>query len=310
MFAGNFKTYKKIGIDLKKIIGIVILLSTLVFGEVEYDYEFDAYYTNVSAFIDIDSESNVTDATHMSEVEIYERLLYNTFSPNIFLIEAAVHPMGLGGLFFRQNNKEYYDRSKLQGFNWVKALTIGFEEPYSISFFLGRMMVFKNEKSDHTGKNRAYMGYLLTIGDYSIKDNLIHYDRWSNVEFKLKGTRELTKTDLDWSFRVGVRMHENKNFVNSVYFGARRSSIDYDKKILSFIYNSDFNTMIAASTDTFQLTEASFSVGKKYPVYWPSKMSFGLEVGYMYYSGEKYRGALKEEGIDNHQIILRPNFKW
>lgn len=277
---------------------------------VEFDYELDAYYSDVSMFIDLDSEHNLTDATNYTELQLYTNLVKKTFQPNIFLIEASIHPVSIGGLYFRQNHENMYKRSKIDDFNLVKALTAGFEEPYAISFFLGRMMVFQNSKSDHIGKNRAYMGYLVTIGDNTIKDNLVHWDRWVNFEFKLKGTRERHNTDLDWSFRVGSRIHENNNFVNNIYIGARRSSIDYNKKILSFFYNSDFNTMVACSADRFNLTEARISIGKKYPMTWPTKMSFGLEIGYLYISGEKYRGELKEEGIDNHQFIFRPNFKW
>ncbi len=287
-----------------------IYASLLGDDAVEYDYEVDVYYSNVSAFIDLDRDANITDATSYSEAQIYTNLLKNTFNPNIFLLEASVHPMGIGGLYFRQNHEDMYDRSKIQEFNWVKALTAGFEEPYALSFFVGRMMVFKNKKDDNIGKNRAYMGTLVSIGDYSIKDNVAHYDRWYNIEFKLKGTRDKKDKDLDWSFRLGTRIHENKNFENSIYIGARRSSIDYKKSVWSFIYNSAFSTMLAVNAKTFKLAEAELVLEKKWPLSWSEKMSFGLGLGYLYNSGEKYSGLLKDEGIDNHQLILRPNFKW
>ncbi|WP_372998532.1 hypothetical protein [Sulfurimonas sp.] len=277
---------------------------------IEYDYELDAYYSNVSAFIDLDKDNNITDATHYTETQIYTNLIRNTFNPNIFLLEASVHPMGIAGLYFRQNHEDMYERSKIQNFNLVKALTAGFEEPYSLSFFVGRMMVFKNQKDDHIGNNRAYIGYLFTIGDYSIKDNLAHYDKWYNLEFKLKGTRDKEDRDLDWSFRVGTRIHQNTDFVNNIYIGARRSSIDYKKSVWSIVNNSAFSTMLAVSAKTFELSEAEIVLEKKWPLSWSKKVSFGLGIGYLYNSGEKYSGALKDEGIDNHQLILRPNFKW
>ena len=283
-----------------------------LFGDdlVEYDYEADIYYSNISAFIDLDRDANITDATSYSETQIYTKLLTNTFKPNIFLLEASVHPMGIAGIYFRKNNEDMYDKFKIQDFNWVKALTAGFEEPYALSFFIGRMMVFKNEKDGHVGKNRAYMGTLVSIGDYSIKDNVAHYDRWFNLEFKLKGTKNKKDKDLDWSFRVGTRIHENQDFVNSIYIGARRSSIDYKKSVWSFMYNSAFSTMLAVNADTFNLSEAELMLEKRWPLSWSKKMSFGLGIGYLYNSGAKYRGKLVDEGIDNHQIMLRPNLKW
>lgn len=277
---------------------------------VEYDYEADIYYFNTSVYINLDVDNNVTDANKYSESEIYKDLILNTLKPNIFLLEASVHPMGIGGLYFRQNHGNMYEKSNLENFNLVKAVTAGFEEPYSISFFIGRMMVFKNKDDSHIGGNRAFIGCLVSAGDYSIKDNLAHYDKWYNFEFKLKGTKNKQKRDLDWSFRVGTRIHNNTDFVNSIYLGARRSSIDYKKSAWSVINNSAFSIMFAVNTDTYKLSEAEVILENKWPLNWGKKVSFGLSLGYLYNSGEKYSGELKEEGINNHQLILRPNFKW
>ena len=297
---------------MKVFLLLYVLLYSTLFSEdlVEYDYELDVYYSNVSAFFDLDSAHEITDASNFSEADIYSNLILNSLSPNIFLVEAAVHPMPILGLYFRQNNENLYSKSQLNGFNWIKALTAGFEEPYSLSFFIGRMMVFNNTASKHIGENRAYIGYLVTIGDYSIKNNLAHYDKWVNLEFKLKGTRKQAYRDLDWSFRIGTKLHENTNFADTLYIGARRSSIDYKKGVLSFIYNSAFSTMLALNSETFKLSDAEFIIEKKWPLSWYDKMSAGIELGYLYTSGEKYRGALKDEGIDNHQLIFRPNLKF
>nr|WP_321266389.1 hypothetical protein [uncultured Sulfurimonas sp.] len=295
---------------------IVVLLCCSIcsnlFAEslIEYDYELDAYYSNMSAFIDLDRDNNITDATNFSETKIYTNLILNTLNPNIFLLELSVHPMGVGGLYFRQNYEDMYEKSKIEDFNLVKAVTAGFEEPYFLSFFVGRMMVFKNQEDDYIGKNRAYIGYLVTVGDYSIKDNLAHYDKWYNFEFKLKGTRNKDDRDLDWSFRVGTRIHQNTDFSNSIFVGARRSSIDYKKKDFSFFHNNAFSFMLAVNAKTFEFSDAEIMLEKKWPLSWSQKMSFGLGLGYLYNSGQKYSGALEDEGVDNHQLILRPNFKW
>ncbi len=295
-----------------KFILIYFLLLLCLHAEdlIEYDYELDPYYSNVSAFFDLDSAHEVSNATNLAETDIYSHLLSKSFSPNIFLVEAALHPMPILGLYFRQNNEDLYLKSQLNDFNIIKAITAGFEEPYSLSFFMGRMMVFNNTKNTHIGANRAYIGYLVTLGDYSIKNNQAHYDKWFNFEFKLKGTRKSEQRDLDWSFRIGSRLHENRNFVNTLFAGARRSSIDYNKSIFSFLYNSAFSSLIAISSETFKVSDAQFSIEKKWPLHWYDKSSIGIEIGYLYTSGEKYRGDLKDEGIDEHQLILHPNIKF
>ena len=283
-----------------------------LFGDdlIEYDYELDAYYSNVSAYIDLDKNNKIEDGTSYTETQIYSDLIANSLSPNIFLVEASVHPMGIAGLYFRQNNEDMYDRSKIQGFNWIKPLTAGYEEPYALSFFVGRMLVFKNKDQDHIGKNRAFVGTLVTIGDYTIKDNRAYYDKWGLIEFKLKGTRDKKDRDLDWSFRVGAHVHDNNDFADNIYIGARRSSIDYRRSGWSFIHNTAFSLMLAVSADKFTFTDAEITVEKKWPISWAKKMSFGLAVGYLYAGDDKYRGDLRDEGIDNHQLIFRPNLTW
>jgi len=295
-----------------KLLLIVLLSSKLLVAEklIEYDYELDAYYSNASIFIDLDPDQEITNAINMSEKDIYSNLLLNTFSPNIILFEASLHPMGITGLYLKNKQKDLYEKSDVQDVNLVKAITAGYEEPYSLSFFIGRMMVFKDKDSDNIGKNRAYMGYLFSVGDYSIKDNIAHFDKWLNIEFKLKGTRSKEESDLDWSFRLGTKIHQNDNFVNSIYIGARRSSTDYKESVWSFVYNSAFSSMLAISANTLELTDAELVLEKKWPLHWSKKMTFGLGIGYLFNSSQKYRGTLSDEGIENHQLIFRPNFTW
>lgn len=295
---------------MRSILLLFFSVSILAQDFIEYDYELDAYYSNVSAFINLDRDKKIEDASNDSEAELYSELVKKTFTPNIFLLEAALYPMPLLGLYIKDTYGYDYRHARYRDLNLVKAVTAGFEEPYSLSFFLGRMLVFKNRNSEHIGKNRAYIGYLFSIGDYSIKDNIAHKNRWFNAEFKLKGTREKTNQDLDWSFRVGAKINENKNFVNTFYFGARRSSIDYKKSALSIIYNSAFSTMLEFSADNFFMTSAEMMIEKKFPLKWSDKAVFGLGLGYLYNSGEKYKNWLKDEGIEDHQIIFRPNLKF
>jgi len=300
--------------SIKKTLFLLLFFTHLYASQrVDYDYELDAYYTNVSAFINLDKDANITDATHLKEHEIYKKMLLNTLHPNIFLIEASINPMGFAGIYTRKNEPDIYKKSELKQFNnmnLIQAVTAGFDDPYCLSFFVGRMMIFKNKKSDHIGKNRAYLGYLVSVGDRLIKDNTLHDCHWIDTEFKLKGTRKLDETFLDWSFRVGAFFYDNPNFVNRLYVGARRSHVDFDRGIFSFLYNSDFNAIVYANSDTLKLNEAKFSIAKEFPVHWPKKMSFSIELGYLYTANEKYRGVLKDEGVNNHQLILHPNLKW
>ncbi len=278
---------------------------------IEFDYELDLYYSNVSAFINLDKDKNITDGTHLSERQIYTRLLQNSLKPNIFLTELSFHPMSWGGVWYRKHYPDKYTHANINNFNIVKAITAGWEEPYSISFFVGRMLVFKREDATHIGKNRAFMGLLCSIGNKTIKDNLSYKDNWINIEYKLKGTRELKEKDLDWSFRIGYRYNNSRDFTNTLYIGARRSSIDFGKSLWSLRYNSAFNTIIEVDEKLASLTKAQIVVEKKWPLHrWGESVAFGLGVGYLYYGKHRYSQRLQQEGYNAHQLILQPNLKW
>lgn len=292
----------------------IIFFANALYGEdlVEFDYELDAYYSNISAFIDLDTANELQDASNKSEMDIYTTLFMNTLKPNIFLVEAALYPMPLFGVYFRKNNPKLYENAYIQNLNIVKSVTAGFEEPYSLSLFLGRMMLFNNATMHIAPvyENSAYIGYLFSVGDFSIKDNIAYGNRWMNFEFKLKGTRKKQDKDLDWSFRLGYKVNENKNFTDSFYFGARRTSIDYKKSAYSFLENSAFSTLVEMSASSYKLANAEFMVEKIFPLSWSKKISFGLGLGYLYTSGEKYSALLRDEEINTHQLIFRPNLKF
>jgi len=291
-----------------KIIWFLLLCSAL-FGEklVEYDYETDIYYSNVSAYIDLDTANKLQDASKKSEMQIYKELIKNTFHPNIFLTEFAIHPMPLFGLYLKSQQRNFYNSVESDSFNPIRSITAGFEEPYSLSFFFGRMMVFSKEENV-SAKNRAFIGYLFTVGNYTIKDNTAYNNNWLRMEFKLKGTRRKKKHDLDWSFRVGTQLNHDKNFANTLYIGARRSKIKYADNYYSFFNNGAFNSLLEVNYD-FELTKAEFVIEKILPIR-IKKIALKLAVGYVYDSSKRYNGALRDTDIVNHQLVIRPNMKF
>ena len=286
------------------------IISVQADAAVELDYELDLYYSNVSMFIDIDSDSNVTDASDFSEQQIYSYLLQNAFNPNIILLEASLNPMPIAGLYFRRQNENLYQETTIGDFNIVKSLTAGFDEPYALSFFLGRMLVFNRAKKGHLGVNRAFVGTMLSVSGHSIKDNRAYKDSSLIIEFKFKGTRKYTKNTLDWSFRVGSKLHSNHDFVNTLYMGLRRSRVDFDKSKLSLFYNTAYSAFFSVSADTFHLTETELTIEKKWPSYFLYKTVYGLEIGYLYNGDEKYRGTLRSDGTNNHIFIIRPSISF
>ncbi len=273
-------------------------------GGVSSDYELDLYYSNTSLFFQIGDEP-VVDATEVSEPALYTNLFLDSWKSNTFIMEAALYPAAIAGVAYRNGYPEAYEHALNKRI--VQALTTGFEEPYALSLFFGRMVVFNRGSQEHIGSNRAYAGYLLSVGDRSIKENRLIENVWFNVEAKLKGTRDIDPHLLDWSFRVGAKFNRNSDVADSIYVGARRSRIDFFKHIWSWIYNSGFDIMVAVTADRLELMQVKTLFEKQWPIDKEKKFSFGLELGYIYESSDAYRGALYDEGVTNHRIILRPN---
>ena len=294
-----------------RLAAVALMLSGLLSAgdKLSFDYELDPYYSNTSLFFQI-GEEPVIDATDVPEERLYTQLMLDSWKPNTLIVEAAVHPMAVAGMAYRNAFPDAYDNARIDtlGINIVESMTAGFEEPYALSLFLGRMVTFeRGSKQGHIGSNRAYSGYLLSVGDYSIKDNRAIYNPWCEIEAKLKGTRDLDGRLLDWSFRVGTKVNANPDIADSIYIGARRSRIDFFEAFWSWFYNGGFDVSVAVTADSFELMQVEALFEKKWPLEIGEKVTLGLEFGYIYESNEKYRGALYEEGINNHRLILRPN---
>lgn len=292
-----------------KIVWFLLLWSSLFSQKlIEYGYEADIYYSNISAYLDLDTANELQDASLKSEKQIYKELIQNTFHPNVFLTELAIHPMPITGIYLKSEQREFYDKFEFDNFNPIRSITAGFEEPYSLSFFFGRMILFSKAK-DLSIKNRAFIGYLFSIGNYTIKDNSAYENKWLRMEFKLKGTRSKKTQDLDWSFRIGTQLNHNNSFANTLYIGARRSKIQYTKNQYSFINNGAINSLLEVNYN-FELTKAELVYEKILPVKLRKKSAFKLGIGYVYDSSKRYNGNLRQSDIINHQLVIRPNLKF
>ncbi|SFV74685.1 hypothetical protein MNB_SM-3-576 [hydrothermal vent metagenome] len=284
---------------------IFFLLFLELQAKVEFTKDYDIYYSNISAYIYLDSAKKIEDASFKGEREIYKDLISKTFDPNIFLVEAAIHPLPIFGVYMKSKQKATYKKIEP-----IKAVTAGFEEPYSLSFFFGRMISFQKANEELSTKNRAFIGYLFSIGDYTIKNNSMYQNKWVRTEFKLKGTRKQKVQSLDWSFRIGTQINQSSDFANTFYFGVKRSRIDYKKTIYSFIYNSAYEALFEFNYD-FALVKSEVVFEKEFPIdFFIGKFAFSLGVGYIYDSFNELQGNLKDIYQAEHRFIIRPNIRF
>jgi len=279
------------------------------FKRFKFVFEPDAYYTDIELIIAL-TQAPIPHVGEKTEAEFYQTLLSGAaVLPRYILFEASVNPMPYLGVYLKKNERSFYDNAQLAGsFNWVKALTSGFEEPYAVSMLAGNVVSF-DVPDRRDIKGNGYSGYLFSAGNYHIKDNSLVHDRWEEVEWKIKGDRKSPVKKLSWSFRVGAKLHGNPDITDIFYLSFRRSRLDYLPMDSSLTNNSGFEYTVDLDRRTLHSIRHYFFVDKKWPLN-NQKMAFSLALGFVWESKEKYSGILATSKQDNFQFILRPNIEF
>lgn len=281
---------------------LYVFLTHSAFAEIQFDYELeDPYYINASLFVPL-TEDEIPKVQLDKENQIYKLLMKDIFSPRFFLVEASVNPLPILGVWIRDYQNDFYHDADIgEDFNWIEALTEGFEDPYAISFFVGNVIEFTlpNEQQAEA-INKGYSGFLVSIGDQHIRHNMLYDDNWMEIEWKLKGDRRIGANYLSWSYRIGSKLHDNPDIRDSIYLGVRRELFDRELRHYEFLKNTGIDFRIDMNTGLNHLIQSQFLIEKQ----WPNARSvLSLSVGVKRTSG-KYRGALTEPHQSN--IILRP----
>jgi hypothetical protein len=300
---------------IKKLLLTLLLPFSLY--SVDVDMEFDPYYSNVGLFFPLTDEE-VPTIEGASELDIYKRLLLGSYIPQFFYTEFSINPMPNAGVFIRRNAPEFYQDSTvtitrgadINRINLTQSITAGFEEPYAFSFFFGNAMRFKEPGQDANVNNKGFMGFLLNIGDYHIKDNRMIYDKWFELEWKIKTDRAVSNQTLSLSYRIGLKIHDHPDIEDTYYLSARRSRLDVGVLDESFYHNSGFEYRVDFSTQTNEAIRHYFLLDKKFPVT-DDKKAFSLGLGFISQSSSKYTGLLANDKLaDAFQILIRPNLSF
>lgn len=278
-------------------------------GETEtlsLETEVDPYYTSIGAYINLTSQPiphlNTTD-----EKEIYSNLLLGSYKPRFMLLEASVYPLPVLGAAWRHNYRDSYDKAQLGAdLNLVEALTAGFEEPYALSFFLGNMVTYQSD-IEAMGKNKGFMGYLLSVGDKHLFRNQVLDDNWLEFEWKIKGTIAQKQLDLDWSLRAGLKWHENNAIADAYYFAFRRDHSAIKNAWLSFMENSGVDIYLEYGQELHAPTQQRLLFHKNIPLQ-NSKNMFVFTTGIIHTSQRRYQPPFD---VDTAlQLVFTPSIKF
>ncbi|MDD2364583.1 MAG: hypothetical protein PHN84_00320 [Desulfuromonadaceae bacterium] len=278
-------------------------------AEWEKGWELDPYYSNISLTIPL-TDDPVPEVSGKNEFAIYNQLFQNSLFPRFVLLEAAVFPMPLLGVGTKKYTPEFYDAFSLgDDLNLLEAVTAGFQEPYAFSLFFGNLVDFVKEGEEKIYANKGYMGYMFSYSNQHIKRNILIPDHNLESEWKLKGDRIFTHDKLSWSFRVGTKLHENRDISDTFYIGFRRSSLDFNADVLSLFYNSSMDFRWDFSMKSGRPLRQEYTIGKKIPI---AKWHVGLklDVGFIWEHPDIYNGTLRDASESNLSAIIRPNIEF
>ncbi len=279
---------------------------TAIWRRVSIDLGLNAYYSCLSAIVNL-TDKPIPDVGEKSEFQIYKDLLKRSYLPRFILFEASVNPLPLLGVFIKSNYRDFYDDVEFNnGFNVIKAVTAGFEEPFALSMFLGNIVNYIKPGEKKSAGNNGYMGYLFSAGNYHIKDNTLISDSWYEIEWKIKGDQIFETKMMNWSFRVGTKRHEHSEIADIYYVALRRSRLDFEASSGSIWENSGFSYVFDISTHGFDPMRHYVTLDKKWP-FKGKKIAFKLDLGFIWESNKKYSGSLSVEKRENTQVFIRPN---
>ncbi|MBW1989893.1 MAG: hypothetical protein JRI97_10155 [Deltaproteobacteria bacterium] len=272
------------------------------------EYELDPYYSNVYFLYNF-ADEDIPDLGSSPEYRIYSYLLANSYKPRCLVLETSVYPLPILGVGIRENEPDLYEELTVnENLNLVRAVTLGFEEPYAFSLFLGNVVRFTQPGHGVNYANKGYTGYLVSVGQYHIKDNELIEDDWVEMEAKIKGDRDFECRKLTYSFRVGAKFHGNDDIRDVGYVSFRRSDLDYEAPFCSLFKNSGFEYTFDFSIRTGRQMAHYFVADKKLPMVHAGLV---LEVGFLWESEDKYTGELARDEDEqlsggSFQFLVQP----
>lgn len=280
------------------------------FSRYSFEYEVDAYYSNAGIYLNITDEP-IENVGEKPEFQVYRDLFLSSYIPRVVVLEAAVFPMPVIGVYLKKNMPHFYEEVNIsEELNLIEAVTGGFEQPFALSLFLGNVIKFSKHGDKRRHGNLGYMGYLLSVNENHIKNNVLINDRSYEVEWKVKGDREFLTNVLKWSFRVGARFHENKEIRDVIYLGLRRSRLDFKADANSILKNSGFEYVMDIDNETMKPLRHYFTVDKKWPLK-KKRLGVSLNVGFTWQNKKRYSGSLvANDNVDQFQTIIRPNLNF
>lgn len=268
----------------------------------------DPYYSALNYAHPLGSDSLRTyDAD--SERLIYLDLLKALPFPHDALIEVSAYPVPLAGVGVRRELPEPYRRVTLNGAPLVQMVTEDYPDPWAVSLFLGNVARLVSSKDSGKVEGLGYSGLLVTAGNRQLVANRLIPDDWIEVEAKLKGEDIRTTRKLGWSFRTGLRVHDNPELRQTAYLAFRRTRTDFQESSLGWLRNSSAEFRLDLDRKDLSLLRYQLVVGKKVP-FASGRFAAALDLGVIRQIHPLVRGSLVADQTAHWRFVIHPNLEF
>ncbi len=216
------------------------------------------YKSYVSSFIYLRKKDSTPIFNPDRELPIYRWLFSRIFRPKYLVLQATAYPLAWISSQLETFHPRQFNRFEYMGMNLLRSVGAGPEEPYALSLLLGNFafLGFRDQSQKIRQSGSMLAGFLLSAGHWHIQDNIRLDDRWLQTELILTGQlKESKRRDLNWNFRIGLKMHRNDLAPDVIVLSLYRSHTEWHDRGFSLLRNSRFQY------------EASFPIGEHWRNY-------------------------------------------
>ena len=202
-----------------------------------------AYQSYINSYIHLKRKGS-TPILKPQESLIYRYLIGRLTKPGYLLFQASAYPLAALSSQLETFHPHEFNRFKLMGWNILRSVGAGPEEPYALSVLLGNLAFFGfKEETDGKIKMRqlgaAMAGIVITTGHLHLYENIRIDDRWWQTELILTGNlKEPNMRKIFWNFRIGTKFHKNKMAPDVIVLALQRNHTDWHYRGVSFLRSS------------------------------------------------------------------------
>ncbi len=246
-----------------------------------------------------------------NELKLYGDLLIQSVKPEFLFVEFTEYPLSWISAAIKTKYPEFYTNFNLTPeFNLLHSLGAGYQEPWSMSIFLGKLGTFwdLNENYDLIVAASGAAGLVATGGLYQIFDNYLVRSNWMRLEWKLKGEGKTRISSNYWDIKMGYRWYGITNLPNTITFSLSRLRTNESMFDWGLMQNTSFNfeIQVPATGINNDISRLYIAFGKVFPI----KMFLaGIKIGYGFEHRQLYdqqMGAFSAEKQRISEIYFQP----